>query len=217
MIRVFVAEDHAIVQDGLRRVLEGAGGIAFAGATERGHAVLDAVADADWDVLVLDLSLADISGLEVLRQLRDRAPKLPVIVLSMYPEAQYAPRVMKMGARAYLSKTRSSRELVEAIRAVARGKRYITPAVADALLEHVGEGEGPPHARLSEREYQVFQLVVEGLSPGDIAAQLNLSPSTASSHLVHIRTKLGVRTNGEILTYAFRAGLAIDAGSAKTS
>lgn len=216
MIRVYVAEDHAIVQDGLRRLMEEAAGIAFAGATESGHAVLNQVDEADWDVLVLDLSLADISGLEVLRQLRDRKPKLPVIVLSMYPEAQYAPRVMKMGASAYLSKARPSLELIDAIRKVARGERYITPAVADALLEHMGADEGAPHDKLSEREYQVFQLVVEGQSPGDIAAGLDLAPSTVSSHLVHIRQKLGVRTNGQILTYAYRAGLVTDAGGTET-
>ena len=217
MIRVFVAEDHAIVQDGLRRVLAEAAGVEFAGATGLGREVLERVAESNWNVLVLDLSLEDMSGLEVLRRLRELAPKLPVIVLSMYPEAQYAPRVMKMGAAAYLSKTRSSTELIEAIRKVARGQRYITAAVADALLQQIGSDERAPHEKLSEREYQVFQLVFEGLTPGEIAAQLELSPSTASSHLVSIRTKLGARTNGEILQYAYRAGLATGAGSAKTS
>ncbi len=216
MIRVFVADDHAIVRDGLRRVLAEADGIECVGTTEHGHDVLERAGAGGWDVLVLDLSLGDVSGLEVLRRLREVAPKLHVIVLSMYPEEQYAARVLKMGAAAYLSKSRSSVELVEAIRSVARGRRYITETVADALLEQLGGDEAPPHTRLSEREYQVLQLLIEGHTPGDIAAQLDLSPSTASSHLVNIRTKLGVRTNGEILQYAYRAGLVVGVGGTRT-
>ena len=207
MIRVFLAEDHAIVRDGLRRLLEDTPGMEFVGETARGRVVLERACDGAWDVLLLDLSLDDISGVEVLRLLRERAPKLPVVVLSMYPEAQYAVRILKMGASAYLSKGRSSEELVEAIRRAAQGKRYVTPEVADALVVGESPGEGAPHERLSEREYQVFLLVAEGLSSGDIAAQLNLSPSTVSSHLAHVREKLGARTNGEVMQYAYRAGL----------
>lgn len=207
MIRVFLADDHAIVRDGLRRLLEETSGIEVAGESATGRGVLDRVDGGGWDVLVLDLSLEDVGGVEVLRQLRERAPKLPVVVLSMYPEAQYASRILRMGAAAYLSKGRSSRELVDAIRAAAQGRRYVTPDAAEALLSAGGADERAPHERLSERENQVFLLVAEGLSPGDIAAQLNLAPSTVSSHLVHIREKLGVRTNGEVMQYAFRAGL----------
>jgi len=207
VIRVFLAEDHAIVRDGLRRLLADTPGMELASETARGRVVLERAGDGGWDVLVLDLALEDIGGLEVLRLLRERAPKLPVVVLSMYPEAQYAVRILKMGAAAYLSKGRSSEELVEAIRTVAQGRRYVTPEVADALVT-AGSGAGvAPHERLSEREHQVFLLLAEGLSPGDIGAQLNVSPSTVSSHLVHIREKLGARTNGEVMQYAWRAGL----------
>ncbi len=205
MIRVFLADDHAIVRDGLRRLIADTPGMELVGETARGRVVLDRAAEGGWDVLVLDLSLEDVGGVEVLRLLRERAPKLPVVVLSMYPEAQYAVRILKMGAAAYLSKGRSSEELVEAIRAAALGRRYVTPDAADALV--VAGGGGAAHERLSEREHQVFLLLAEGRSPGDIAAQLNLSPSTVSSHLVHVREKLGVRTNGEVIQYAFRVGL----------
>lgn len=207
MIRVFLADDHAIVRDGLRRLIADTPGLELAGDTAFGRVVLDGAADGRWDVLVLDLSLEDVGGVEVLRLLRERVPRLPVIVLSMYPEAQYAVRILRMGAAAYLSKGRSSEVLIEAIRAVAQGKRYVTSEVADALVAAGAGGEGARHERLSEREHQVFLLVAEGLSPGDIAAQLNLSPSTVSSHLVHIREKLGMRTNGEVMQYAYRAGL----------
>ncbi len=207
MIRVFVADDHTIVRDGLRRLIEETPGMELAGETARGRTVIERAGDGSWDVLVLDLSLEDVGGVEVLRELRERAPKLPVIVLSMYPEAQYAVRTLRMGAAAYLSKGRSSAELVEAIRTVAQGRRYVTPEVADALVTSGGKADGAPHERLSEREHQVFLLLAEGRSPGDIAAELDLSPSTVSSHLVHIREKLGMRTNGEVIQYAFRAGL----------
>jgi len=205
VIRVFLADDHAIVRDGLRRLIADTPGMELVGETARGRAVLERAPEGGWDVLVLDLSLADVGGVEVLRLLRERAPKLPVVVLSMYPEAQYAVRILKMGAAAYLSKGRSSEELVEAIRAAAVGRRYVTPDAADALV--VAGGAAAAHERLSEREHQVFLLLAEGRSPGDIAAQLNLSPSTVSSHLVHVREKLGVRTNGEVIQYAFRVGL----------
>jgi two-component system invasion response regulator UvrY len=208
MIRVFLADDHAIVRDGLRRLLIETPGMEVAGESATGRGVLDQLGRGVLcDVLVLDLSLEDMGGVEVLRQVRERAPKLPVIVLSMYPEAQYAVRILRMGAAAYLSKGRSSQELVEAIRTVAQGRRYVTAEAADALVTAGAATGGPAHERLSEREHQVFLLVAEGLSPGDIAAQLNLAPSTVSSHLIHIREKLGMRTNGEVVQYAFRAGL----------
>jgi DNA-binding NarL/FixJ family response regulator len=210
MIRVFLAEDHVIVRDGLKRLLAEAPEMELTGETGRGHVVLERAKTEAWDVLVLDLSLEDIGGIEVLRRLREIAPKLPVIVLSMFPEAQYAVRILKMGAAAYLSKGRSSDELLDAIRTVARGKRYVQPEVLDALVVEGEAGGKARHDRLSEREHQIFLLIGGGLAPGDIAAQLNLSSSTVSSHLTHIREKLGVRTNGEVVQYAFRAGLAGD-------
>lgn len=205
MIRVFLADDHAIVRDGLKRLISETPGFSLAGETSKGHEALARAQEPDVDVLVLDLSLEDLGGLEVLRRLREKRPKLPVVVLSMYPEEQYAVRVLKLGAQAYLSKGRSSRELVEAIHAVAQGRRYVTETVADALLG--AGGEKAPHETLSEREHQVFNLVARGRAPGEIAAELDLSASTVSTHLVHIREKLGVRTNGEVVQYAYRAGL----------
>jgi two-component system invasion response regulator UvrY len=207
MIRIFIADDHAIVRDGLRRVIADTPGMQLVGETAKGREVLDRAGAGEWDVLVLDLSLEDLGGLEVLRRLREIAPKLPVVVLSMYPESQYAVRLLKMGASAYLSKGRSSEELVAAIRAVAQGKRYVTDEAADALVRSGQHGDLLAHERLSEREHQVFLLIAEGHSPGDIAAQLNVAPSTVSSHLLHIREKLDVRSNAEMMRYAFRTRL----------
>ena len=206
MIRVFVADDHAIVRDGLRRLLAEAPDMELVGETHRGHVVLERAGVERWDVLVLDLSLSDIGGIEVLRRVRERVPTLRVVVLSMYPEEQYAARLLRMGASAYLSKGRSSDEILGAIRAGAQGRRYLTPTAADALL--APGDDRPAHERLSQREHQVFVLVLQGRAPGDIAAELALTPSTVSSHLARIREKLGVRTNGEVMQYAWRAGLA---------
>jgi DNA-binding NarL/FixJ family response regulator len=211
MIRVFVADDHVIVRDGLRRVLAEAPGVVLAGESGSGREVIERAARERWDVLLLDLSLEDMGGLEVLRRLRQLAPKLAVIVLSMYAEEQYAVRALKLGAAAYLSKGRSSAEPLQAIRTVAQGRRYVTAEVAEALVTAgPGAGGSAPHERLSEREHQVFMLIVEGRTAGEVAAQLGLSPSTVSSHLAHIREKLGVRSNGEIIQYAYRAGLAAE-------
>lgn len=205
MIRVFVADDHAIVRDGLRRLLAGEPGMELVGETHRGHVVLERAGVERWDVLVLDLSLSDIGGIEVLRRVREQVPTLRVVVLSMYPEEQYAARLLRMGASAYLSKGRSSDEIIRAIRAAAQGRRYVTPTAADALL--TPGDDRPAHERLSPREHQLFVLVLQGRAPGDIAAELALTPSTVSSHLARIREKLGVRTNGEVMQYAWRAGL----------
>ena len=207
MIRVFLADDHVIVRDGVRRLLAETNDMQLAGETGRGRDVLERAGAEKWDVLVLDLSFADVGGLEVLRRLRSVAPALPIIVLSMYPEAQYAVPVLQLGASAYLSKGRSSEELLDAIRAAARGERYVTGAVADALVLAGTSGEGTPHARLTSREHQVFLLIAEGRAVADIAAELDLTPSTVSSHLAHIREKLGLRTTGEVMQYAYRTGL----------
>jgi two-component system invasion response regulator UvrY len=212
MIRVFIADDHAIMRDGLRRLLSEMPDMVCVGEASKGRDVLDKASTEAWDVLVLDLSLEDIGGVEVLRRLRQAVPALPVVVLSMYPESQYAVRILKMGAAAYLSKGRSSTELVRAIRTVAAGKHYVTDAAAQALVAIGASGANMPHQRLSAREFQVFMLVTKGFAPGEIAAELNLTPSTVSSHLIHIRTKLGVRTNGEVMQYAYRAGLAGESG-----
>jgi two-component system, NarL family, invasion response regulator UvrY len=208
MIRIFLADDHTIVREGLRRLIDETPDMEVVGETARGREVLQRAATERWDVLVLDLSLEDVSGIEVLRRLREQESTLPVVVLSMYPEAQYAVRVLKAGAMAYLSKGCSGDELLDAIRAAARGRRYVTAATADALVVRDDGHDGAPHTRLSAREHQVFMLVVEGRGPGDIAAELDISPSTVSTHLLHIREKLGVSTNSEVIQYAYRAGLA---------
>lgn len=210
MIRVFLADDHRILRDGLSRLISETEGLTLAGEASKGREVLERVNSEVCDVLILDLSFEDVGGVEVLRRLRKQSPNLSVIVLSMYSEAQFAVRLMKMGALAYLSKGCSSSELVEAIRCAARGQRYVTSAVATALLTPTRGDDRPGHERLSAREFQIFMLIAEGSTPGEIAAELDLASSTVSSHLIHIRQKLDVRTNGEMIQYAYRAHLIKD-------
>lgn len=205
MIRVFVADDHAIVRQGITRLITDAPDMEIAGETDRGRAVLQRAEKEPWDVLVLDLSLEDVGGVEIVRRLRKDGRTFGIVVFSMYPEAQYGARMLKLGASAYLSKGRSSEELMAAIRVAATGDRYLTaeqaiePALDDEVLA--------PHERLSEREHQIFLMVVEGRTPGDMCAELNLSPSTISTHLQRVREKIGARTNGEVVHYAYQIGL----------
>ena len=206
MIRVFLADDHQLFREGVRRIFDLTDDVRVVGEASDGAEVLRRAEEERWDVLVLDLTMPKTDGLEVLRGVRKLRPKLPVLILSMYAADQYAARLLRAGASGYLSKGCSSVELTGAVRKLAAGGRYITEEVAGQLLL-AGNESAAPHETLSPREHQVFLLLAEGQSPGDIAAQLNLSPSTVSSHLVHIREKLGMRTNGEVMQYAFRVGL----------
>lgn len=208
MIRVFLADDHAVVRAGLERVISTTEDMSVIGTASDGRQVLLlAEAGADWDVLVLDLSLPRVSGMEVLRRLRSLRPSLPILILSMYPEDQYSIRLMREGASAYLSKERSLEELLAAIRRLAAGGTYLTDSQAAQIIEAPAESERPPHARLSAREHQVFVLIINGRTVSEIAAELDLSTSTVSTHLSRIKDKLGARSIAEVVSYAHRAGL----------
>lgn len=206
-IRVFLADDHAIVRQALRQLLETAGDFTIAGEAADGRAVLNAPDKHRWDVLVLDLSLPRVSGVEVFRRLRETTPALKVVVLSMYPEDQYGLRMLQDGAAAYLSKTADPEAIVDTIRRVFAGEIVRTEALERAEEAARSRQQRSPHETLSAREHQVFTLIAQGRGVSDIAAELNLSGSTVSNHLAHVREKLGVTSNGEIVRYAYRAGL----------
>ncbi|HMV69278.1 MAG TPA: response regulator transcription factor [Myxococcota bacterium] len=201
-LRVFIADDHEIVRRGIRDVVEQIGGFQVVGEASDGWQVLRAPELDHTDVLLLDLSLPRLSGTEILRRVRQRRPDLPVVVLSMYPEDQYGPPLMAAGARAYLSKDRSGPEIIEAIRAAADGRSYVTDTLAGAM-----QGADAPHLSLTSREHQVFMLVIQGRTVTDIAAEIDVLPSTVSNHLARIREKLGARTIADIVHYAHRVGL----------
>ena len=206
MIRVFLADDHTIVRSGIRNLFTTAGDITVVGEAADGRAALNALETLPCDVVVLDLSLPKIGGAEVLRRVREQRPNLPILVLSMYSEAQYGLRMLREGASGYLSKDRTEHELIAAVRQVAQGKTYLTPTVAEQAVQET-DSDAPLHTKLSAREYQVFILLSHGQTVSDIAAELNLSASTVSNYVFHIKEKLHLKSSGEIIAYAHRAGL----------
>jgi two-component system invasion response regulator UvrY len=208
MIRVFVADDHAVVRRGMLQILEEVPDMVSAGEAGTGREVLRAMQKHDCDVLVLDISMPDGSGLEVLKQLRTLRPDLRVLILSMYPEKQYALRALKTGAAGYLTKESAPDELIAAIRKVARGGRYITQSLAERLAgELADEVEKEPHETLSDREYQVMTMLATGKSVTDIATELSLSVKTVSTYRARILEKLGLDSTAEIMRYAIEQGL----------
>jgi DNA-binding NarL/FixJ family response regulator len=207
MIRVFIADDHAIVRHGLRELIASCTDMCVVGEATDGRQMLNVAENVECDVIILDLSLPRVGGPEVLRRLRSLRPSLPVLVLTMYPEDQYAVALLRNGASAYLCKDRPSHELLDAIRKVAAGKTYFTETIAQRFLSTEKDEGAPPHAKLTAREHQVFTLIIQGRSSSEIAAELDLTASTVSNHLAKIKEKLDAHSLADIVRYAYRAGL----------
>ena len=204
MISIFIADDHPIVRQGLRQLIERQPDMRVVGEADDGHAVVNAEGRATWDILLLDLSLPRLSGIEVVRRLRADPPCPRIVVLSMYPEDQYAQRMLEEGATAYLSKSLPPLEVIRAIRAVAAGESFGKPR--KARLEAPPPGEDP-HKSLSAREHQIFMRLFQGRTVTEIAAELDLSVSTISTHVTNIKGKLRARSIGDIINYAHRVGV----------
>ncbi|MCB9548576.1 MAG: response regulator transcription factor [Myxococcales bacterium] len=202
MIRVFLADDHAVVRMGLRALLATAPDVEVVGEACHGRQVLEAAEADDWtaDVLLLDLSLPRVSGIEVLTRLAKLRPTLRVLVLSMYAEEQYADHVARLGAAGYVAKDRSEEELLTAVRTVAQGRSYFS--------RRPNPQQATPLAGLSTRQFQVFSLVVAGHTVSEIAAELNVGVSTVSTHLGQVKLRLGVHSVAELVAYAHRLDLA---------
>ena len=208
MIKVLIADDHAVVREGLKRIIADAGDITVAGEVGDGQELLATVAAGEWDVVLMDLAMPGMSGLEVLEDIRRQCPQLPVLVLSMYPEDQYAVRTLRVGAAGYIHKGSPPDELIRAIRTVVSGRRYITAEVAETLAAHVDDVSMKlPHEKLSNREYEVLCLIASGKSVSDIAEQLTLSVKTISTYRSRVLEKLGLRHNAELTRYAMTHGL----------
>jgi DNA-binding NarL/FixJ family response regulator len=206
-IRVLICDDHQIVRQGIKQILADASDLALAGEAASGPEAVARVREGGIDVVLLDIAMPQRDGLDVLRQLRGEYPKLPVLMLSTYPDRQYAVRSLKLGASGYLNKSADSEQMCEAIRRVAAGRLFITPHVAEQLAGSVGAGredDAPLHERLSHREYQVFRLLAEGRSVGEIAEQLVLAPNTVSTYRARVLEKTGVRNDVELALYAVR-------------
>jgi DNA-binding NarL/FixJ family response regulator len=207
MIRVFIADDHSIVRHGLRELLSATPDLTVVGEATDGRQLLNLAPALECDVVILDLSLPKVSGPEVLRRMKQLRPTLPVVVLTMYPEDQYALTLLKNGAWAYLCKDRPGEELLEAIRRVASGRTYLTETIQQRFLEAPDASEQPAHTHLSAREHQVFTLIIQGRTSAEIAAELDLTAGTVSNHLAKIKEKLGAHSIADIVKYAYRAGL----------
>ncbi|HTJ11888.1 MAG TPA: response regulator transcription factor [Dinghuibacter sp.] len=203
MMRILIADDHTVVRKGLRQIILEA--FPSAHIEEVGDAeslVRQAMADP-WDIVITDLSMPGRSGLDALHQLKQQQPKLPVLILSIHPEEQYAIRVLKAGAAGYLSKDAASEELVGAIQRVLLGKKYISPSVAEKLASTLDlDDDRLPHEQLSDREFDVLKLIAVGRSITEIAQMLSLSPTTISTYRSRILTKLNAKTNADLILYA---------------
>ena len=203
MIRIVIADDHTIVREGLKQVLGAAGDLMVIGEAQNGNEVMRWVRDDSFDVLLLDMSMPGKSGIELIKQVHNEKPKLRILVLSMHEEEQYAVRALKAGAAGYLTKESASDQLVAAIRKVAAGGAYISSAVAEQFaLGAMGQTDGPPHSALSDREYQVFEMLVAGKSITAIAEKLSLSVKTVSTHKAHVMQKMNMTNQAELIRYA---------------
>lgn len=208
MIRILIADDHAIVRRGLKQLL----------LEEYPSAHIEEVGDAEslisksiqqqWDVVICDLSMPGRSGLDALRQIKQTSPSLPVLIMSMHPEDQYALRVLKAGASGYLGKDAIHDELIRAVKTVLQGRRFITPSVAEKLADAFdNDKEGQSHESLSDREFDVFKLLASGKSVSEIAAQLSLSITTVSTYRSRIMDKMNMRSNAELTRYAIEQNI----------
>ena len=205
MIRVLVADDHTILREGLKQLLLSAGDLDVVGEARDGHEVIRQVRALDFDVLLLDMSMPGKSGTDLIKQVKTEKPRLRILVLSMHQEHQYAVRAIKAGASGYLTKESASTLLVSAIRKVAGGGAFISAEVAEQLaLSAMPHSEGPLHATLSDREYQIFRLLASGKTVTDIATQLNLSDKTVSTHKARLLEKLNISNQTELVHYALK-------------
>jgi len=202
MIRVLITDDHAIVRDGLRQIVGETQDIVVAAEAATAAEALDKVRSTPIDVIVLDLNLPDRHGLDLLLQLRSAYPLIPVLILSVNREAAYAIRLLKAGAAGYIGKDSAREQLVDGIRRVARGEKYIASPLAESVAIHLVErGDKQPHEALSDREFQVLRLIAAGRPPREIATELNVSVKTVGAHRANILQKIGVRSNAEIVHY----------------
>jgi len=205
MIRVMIVDDHDVVREGLRQILSETSDIEVTAEAATGNDALDLLRKGGIDVMILDLNLPDRSGLDVLQQVRASAPRVRVVVLSMNPEESFAARALRAGASAYIGKRAARQDLADAVRAAAGGRRFLTDKAAQSVaLQALDAGERLPHELLTDREFEVFQLIAAGRPPREIASQLSMSVKTVATHRAHIFEKFGASSNAELAQYAVR-------------
>ena len=210
MIRIMITDDHAIVRHGLARILERNQDIKIVAECENGIEALNWLRKNDCDIALIDISMPGMNGIDLLKQLREEKPKLPVLIISIYPEDQYAVRLIKAGASGYLTKGCAPAIVLEAVSQIASGKKFISQAVAEMLANEFGAGEGKlPHEVLSDREYQIFLMLASAKTVSEIADALALSAKTISTYRTRILEKMHLRNNAELMHYAIERQLTI--------
>ena len=203
MIRILIADDHTVVRKGLKQILVEAFQSLFIEEVADAESLVKKVMSSTWDVVITDLSMPGRSGLDALQQIKQYYPKLPVLILSIYPEEQYALRVLKAGAAGYLNKDMASEELVTAVNRVLSGRKYISPTVAEKLAVSLDrDGDKLPHEYLSDREFDVLKLIASGNSVSQIAEALSLSSTTVSTYRARIMAKMNMKNNTSLTRYA---------------
>lgn len=206
-IHVLIADDHAIVRQGLKQILSETDDLVVAGEAEDGTDALQLARNQQWDVFLLDVAMQTRNGIDTLKQLKKEFPRLPVLMLSMHPEDQYAVRAIQAGAAGYMTKQSAPAELVAAIRRVARGEKYISPTLAAKLAEVIAGGDRPGLEKLSDREHEVLRLIASGKTLTQVAGELNISVATVSTYRARLLEKLGLGNTAELIRYGLEHGL----------
>ena len=202
-IKILIADDHPIVRAGFKQVISDMPDMLVADEAGNGQEVLQLIGKKDYDLVLLDISMPGRNGLEILKDLKSEKPKLPVLILSIYPEEQYAIRALRAGASGYMTKASAPNELILAIRKISEGGKYISASLAETLAYYLdGDAAKPPHETLSDREYQVMLMIASGKTVTEIANELCLSVKTISTYRTHIREKMKMKNNAEMTLYA---------------
>ncbi|HUT43475.1 MAG TPA: response regulator transcription factor [Desulfobacterales bacterium] len=205
MIKILIADDHAIVREGLKQIVADTTDLVVTGEAKNEQETLKLVRKGDFDVILLDIAMPGRGGLETLKQIKTEKPELPVLILSMYPEEQYAVRALKMGAAGYLTKVSAPDELIKAIKKISTGRKYISSSLAEKLAFNLEVDTGkPPHEGLSNREFQVMCMIASGKTVKQIAEELFLSVNTISTYRARVLEKMRMKTNSELTYYAIK-------------
>jgi len=208
MIKILVADDHAVVREGIKHIFSEIPDINITGEASNGQEVLENIGKQDYDLLLLDIAMPGRDGLEILKEIKMQKPKLPVLILSMFPEEQYALRALKSGASGYLTKDSIPNELVKAVRKILRGGNYVSASFSEKLLTELSSDiKKPLHETLSDREYQIMRMIASGKTMNEIADELSLSPKTVYTYRARILEKMGMKNNMELTHYTTKHGL----------